>query len=441
MSSGFAAVNGKRNQELKTMTKSVYRPTRMKNGKSVKSRMYRLCYQLPGMPKKKFVSLGTTDQQVASKKADEFLRELQQEQEGIIAPRTVREGTKQPLEKHLDDFVSDLRALGRAGMYAYNLERRLLRLFKECGWQTFRDITADSFQSWRAKQKKSAKTLKDYHDAATALLKWMERQQRSAGNPLAQVGRVQTKGKQVRMRRACTFDELNRLLAVSGPRRVGYLTAFFTGLRRAELRALEWGDVHLDLEARFIAVRAGTTKNHDKAEIHLHPQLARELARLRPVDAKANDSVFRRENIASMYMMRKDLEAAGIPFADAQGRRVDFHSLRGTLNTHLAGKVDPQVRQKIMRHSDIKLTLETYTDSKLLGLSKAIGTLPAFEEDATLCATNLDTPRHDAAPADTNNKSPNTTEHPEYQSIMHDLTQTDATCHLDEKSCLTRIRT
>jgi hypothetical protein len=44
-----------------------------------------------------------------------------------------------------------------------------------------------------------------------------------------------------------------------------------------------------------------------------------------------------------MWMMRKDLEAAGLPFVDAQGRRADFHSLRGTLNTHLAGKVDPQV--------------------------------------------------------------------------------------------------
>jgi integrase len=57
---------------------------------------------------------------------------------------------------------------------------------------------------------------------------------------------------------------------------------------------------------------------------------------------------------------------------------VDFHSLRGSLNTHLAGKVDPQVQQKIMRHSDIKLTMDTYTDSSLLRVSEAITVLPAF---------------------------------------------------------------
>ena len=423
------------------MTKSVYRPTRMKDGKRVKSRMYRLCYQLPGMPGKKYRSLGTTDQQVANKKADDFLRELQQEQEGIIAPRAVREGVKQPLEKHLDDFVSDLRAQGRDRMYAYNLEKRLTKLFKQCGWQTFRDIGADSFQAWRAVQKKAAKTVNDYLDAATAFLKWMERNQRSTGNPLAHVARVQTKGKQVRVRRASTFDQLNRLLAVAGPRRIGYLAAFFTGLRRAELGALQWGDVHLDAELPFIAARAGTTKNHDKAEIRLHPQLAKALAEARPANACADEAVFKRENIASMWMMRKDLEAAGIPFVDAQGRRADFHSLRGTLNTHLAGKVDPQIRQKIMRHSDIKLTLDTYTDSTLLRVSEAITTLPAFEESATLCATNSDISRQKAAQAGTNATANDETKVVENQSIGHDLAQTDATCHLEEKRCLTRIRT
>ena len=64
--------------------------------------------------------------------------------------------------------------------------------------------------------------------------------------------------------------------------------------------------------------------------------------------------------------MRKEIEAAGIPFQDAQGRRADFHSLRGTLNTRIAGKVDPQMRQKIMRHSGIKLALDSYTDLTLL---------------------------------------------------------------------------
>jgi hypothetical protein len=143
-----------------------------------------------------------------------------------------------------------------------------------------------------------------------------------------------------------------------------------------------------------------------------------------------------------MWMMRKDLEAVGIPFADAQGRRVDFHSLRGSLNTHMAlAKVDPQLRQKIMRHSDIKLTLDTYTDSTLLRVSEAITVLPSFVEDATLCATGLDVTRQSAAQAGTNASSEESAKSSEYRSIGRDLAQTDAICHREEIGCLTRIRT
>ena len=123
--------------------------------------------------------------------------------------------------------------------------------------------------------------------------------------------------RQVRVRRASTYDELNRLLVVAGPRRVGYLRAFFTGLRRGELKALQWGDIHLEVEQPFIAPHAATTKNAAPASIRLHPQRVGELRNMRPAEASAADPVVSRENQASMWMMRKGPEAAGISFADA----------------------------------------------------------------------------------------------------------------------------
>ena len=49
--------------------------------------------------------------------------------------------------------------------------------------------------------------------------------------------------------------------------------------------------------------------------------------------------------------MKKDLEAAGIPFKISEGV-ADFHSLRHAFNTHLArAGVSLAVRQKLMRHS------------------------------------------------------------------------------------------
>ncbi len=414
------------------MTKYLFRPSRIVNGKREKSRIYWLGYRLPHMPKKKAVSLETTDKQVAEKKAREFLVELEQETAGVIAPRSLRESAGKSLDAHLEDYLADLRAQGRDAMYIYNLEKRLVKLWEECGWKVLRDITADSFQMWRARQDKAAKTVNDYLDAANAFLKWLVRNERSTGNPLAKVTKVQTKGQQRRKRRASTFDELNRLLAVAGPRRVGYLAAFFTGLRRAELEALQWGDVHLDAELPFIAARASTTKNHDRAEIRLHPQLAKALQELRTADSQAADPVFAREHIASMYMMRKDLEAAGLPFADGQGRQADFHSLRGSLNTHLAGKVDPQVRQKIMRHSDIKLTLDNYTDSTLLRVSEAITVLPSFAEYAPPCAPPSDISGHLAAQGGTTAVLEDVEKVPENECLSHEMTPDGTTCHLSQ---------
>ena len=55
------------------------------------------------------------------------------------------------------------------------------------------------------------------------------------------VQKVQSNGTQLRPRRAFT-REVQRLLAVAGPRKALYLTEVFTGLRRGELAALEWDD-------------------------------------------------------------------------------------------------------------------------------------------------------------------------------------------------------
>ena len=71
--------------------------------------------------------------------------------------------------------------------------------------------------------------------------------------------------------------EIQRLLAVAWPRKAIYLTAVFTGLRRGELAALEWGDVHLNNPNPFLNVRASTTKNHRQAVIPLHRDVVTEL--------------------------------------------------------------------------------------------------------------------------------------------------------------------
>jgi integrase len=62
-----------------------------------------------------------------------------------------------------------------------------------------------------------------------------------------------------------------------------------------------------------------------------------------------------------------------LAFKDEQGRQVDFHALRMTADTMLGiAGVPARIRQLFMRHSDIRLTLQTYDDSRLYELQDAV---------------------------------------------------------------------
>src|SRR5439155_4544427 len=67
-----------------------------------------------------------------------------------------------------------------------------------------------------------------------------------------------------------------------------------------------------------------------------------------------------------------------------RGRTLDVHALRTTFGTLLSkGGVAPRTAQAAMRHSDIRLTMQTYTDEKLLGVRAALDVLPALSLNVT----------------------------------------------------------
>lgn len=425
------------------MTFGIYRPSRIRNGKSVRSKWYRLVYRLDGMPAKTWVSLRTSDKQVAQKKAAEFLRERERELNGLAAPRAVREAAAKSLQYQLSEFATDLSARGRRAMYVYNVERRVLALIKWCGWERVEQISADSFQRWRsAHASKAPKTLNDYHDALRGFLKWLVRSGRLARNSMEGVPKAQTLGRERRIRRALKADELNRLIQVSGSRRVGYLLAALTGLRRNEIKNLRWGDVMLSAKPPFIAVRSAISKNAKRAEIPLHPQLVKLLCEVRPNEVKDSEPVVRIGELASMWMLRKDFEAANIPLLDGLGRRADFHALRETFNTLMAlGSVDLQTRRLAMRHSDIRLTSSTYLDGSLLPLMGAINALPWFGESAPVDAPRSDTNSHVPSLVVTNREEGSRKDLPVNQLDEHEFAPAGMTGRRGEPGCLARIRT
>lgn len=91
---------------------------------------------------------------------------------------------------------------------------------------------------------------------------------------------------------------------------------------------------------------------------------------------------------------KKDLELAGIPFLDTEGRRVDLHALRVTLGANLLNVpgVSLVVVKEVMRHSDIRTTLKHYCDASQPPTAAAVASLPAFAIPGTVTAPSKTAP-------------------------------------------------
>jgi len=335
------------------------------------------------------ISLETSDKRCAEKRRDDLRKEKLYEREGLILPKPVREAAQRKLSEHLEDFIGDMRRRGKSEKYLANLEFRVGALIPSCGWETARDVTADSFQSWRREQKElSAKTANDYLEAVRCFFNWLIKNERVQVNPLASVEKVRTEGRETRQRRAFNGEEMRQLLAVvPAERKAVYLMAVHTGLRRSELAALKWGDLNLDAVMPFVQVRASTTKNSKPAAMRLHPDVVKAIQEIKG-DKEPDKSVFSR--FPRIERFRRDLKKAGIPYRDGAGHFADFHSLRKTFGTNLANAgVPSRVAMALMRHSDRRLTDKIYTDENLLGTWSAFDALPNYTEPASQRASQI----------------------------------------------------
>ncbi len=299
---------------------------------------------------------------------------------GILAPEAQTLAAGKPLREHLSDYINDLRTRNRSREYYRKIEQRVTRLLTDCAWHRLCDINADSFISWRHDQTLSAKTLNDYQHALCALLAWLKRSRRIPHNPIEDLARVDGRGQRTFERRAFTDDEATRLLAVSESRRIIYLFALHTGLRKKELRELLWTD--LDLDSGFLHLRAQATKSRRADTLPLTSTLVAALREHRQTSRNAL-KVFD-SGIPSHHTVQSDLAAASIPRRDDRGHKVDFHALRTTFITNLqVGGVLQRSAMALARHTDPRLTAHTYTDTNALPLVEAVACLPTYSMGQT----------------------------------------------------------
>ena len=331
---------------------------------------------------------------------------------------------KKPLAEHLVDFEQSLLARGVTAAYAKLVRSRVKRVFDESKVVFWNDLQASAVQKTISGLRKYAKTveiekingrkvkkpkLKDiggiaaqtcnyYSKGVKQFCRWMVQDQRAAESPVEHLRLINARADRRHDRRPFELDEIRRLLeaTAAAPLRYGmsgyerallYRLTVETGLRRDEVKSLE--KASFDFENCTVTVKAAYSKNRREATLPLKKGTASELEAFL-AGKLPNKQAF---NIPrkTAEMLRADLAATeiqddsgkivlkAIPYVDEAGRYGDFHSLRHSTGSLLAASgVHPKVAQSIMRHSDINLTMSTYTHVLRGQESEAVEGLPDF---------------------------------------------------------------
>src|SRR6266568_2062047 len=193
------------------------------------------------------------------------------------------------------------------------------------------------------------------------------------------------------------------MLNLPEPERTLTLLAAGTGLRISECLGLQWQDVSfaeavIYVRRTWTCGEVGLPKSKaSKAPVPLHPLLAEFILRWQRQTpyAQANDWVFpsfklkgSQPRVANMLVedhLRLAAAKAGIlsshpneesVLVEDDPRRFGFHNLRHSLASFLVRrKTDPKTVQALLRHSDVKTTLQLYAHSVSEDRMTAQGTM------------------------------------------------------------------
>ena len=369
-------------------------------------------------------STNCRERQAAEKVLADILADIEKVKSGVMTASQMTTAGQMdlPIEKHTKAYLAQLviktvRGRRVSPKHVAHVTHCLNRIVADCRFRTLKDIDRQAVQRWMAKQAHtalSARTINIYRAAMVAMCNWCLLEGRLTNNPLAGLPKAE-ETEPARKRRALTDDEIVRLLDTAKRRplrdaltirrgknkgkplakvsndehlrlkRLGqeraliYKFMILTGLRCGEVKSLTIANLCLDENSPYIHIDGKHAKSGRAATLPLRVDLAQELREhVAGLDGGPQTALFRPgRNFLRTFNL--DLAAAGIAKRDARGRTVDVHSLRHTFATLLArNAVSPGIAQKLMRHSDIRLTMNLYTHLELADTASAVAGLPSF---------------------------------------------------------------
>lgn len=280
------------------------------------------------------------------------------------------------LDSMLDDWERARIARGNGAAFTTRRKRAMSECFKACSMFTVSQLDPEPLQRYVRERMSaedapwSSKTGAHVVSYLKGFSKWLVDCGRTSEDTLRRMTKPRVT--QNKRRRALTPEEAARLIRItliSKPRRnmdgparaLLYATALETGLRAGELHALRAGWCRVDENPPSLFIPAESTKSKREANPYVRERLAAQIAdHIEGMDPE--DQVFPFDLTKASDMIKKDLTAAGIPIADREGRTLDFHALRHTFSTWCAQTgANPKTVMDMNRHTDIRLTLETYT--------------------------------------------------------------------------------
>lgn len=348
---------------------------------------------------------GHADKRASQKLADELEQEERRIREGLVDPkaRERRAAASADVAVLLGLWREYMVAKGDGAKHANHQATAARRVLESAGVVSIAAIDSDAINGAIGRmtviikkkvQPASARTRNHALGSVKAFCRWLEQTDRLSEFPrgLKALKPRSVEADRRRERRALTPEELDRLISttetgpgvalttrpaetcrkpeLSGPERAMlYRLACGTGFRANELRSLTRDSFDLDDPTNaYVTVSGAYSKRKRTDRQPIRSDLARAIAAW-----LAQHGSPPRVPQRTAAILRDDLKRAGIPI-ESRGKVLDFHSFRQTYITHIVKRgTDPATAQQLARHSDVRLTLQTYTDVTDDQKRKALG--------------------------------------------------------------------